>query len=144
MRRLLKIPLPTFCFDLLFHVSDGMFLLGWTDAGLDAECQPKSQHANRSLFVAIYHDLSSAGHEADVEIDRFILCENGPLFFTKLALEPAGAIVILNFSSISNALQTCKWYLGNLLRSLKFDLGFKMQVPIAMPLQTSLEVPPGD
>ena len=90
----------------------------------------------------IYHDLSSAGHEADVEIDRLILCENGPLFL--LALEPAEAIVILNFSSISNALQTCKWYLGNLLRSLKFDLGFKMQVSTAMPLQTSLEVPPGD
>ena len=57
MRRLLKIPLPTSRFDLLFHISDGMFLLGWTDAGLDAESRPKSQHANRNLFVAIYPHL---------------------------------------------------------------------------------------
>ena len=60
-------------------------------------------------------DLSSFEHGAHVEIDRLIFCEHGPLFFTQLASEPARAIVILNFSSFSNAIQTCKWYLGNLL-----------------------------
>ena len=98
--------------------SDGMFLLGWTDAGLDTKSQP------RSLFMAIYLRL-------DIKlmlklIVWFFLWKRTPLFFTKLALKPAGAIDILKFSSFSNAMQTCKYQMVSWKSLVKFERSLKL------------------
>ena len=124
VRRQLKILLPTFCFRFAvphfwWNVSTGMDWC-WFRCQIPAQeptCKPQPFHG----------DLSSSGHKADVEIDRLIFfVKRTPLFFTKLALKPAGAIDILNFSSLSNAMQTCKYQMVSWKSLVKFEWSLKL------------------